>query len=114
MRLGGDYNVIDKWLTLRAGAFFESGAKNNPYAYIDFYASHRVGGSVGASVKFFGAEISLSYAFLYELPFSVTEDEGKILQQVPARITDDPGPVVNAGDYNAHYHSFTLSASYTF
>ena len=114
VRLGGDYNLLDNHLTLRAGAFFESGSKNDSYAYVDFYASHRVGGSVGATARFFGVDLSLSYAFLYEIPFSVSEEEGKIYQQVPARTVDTPGPVVNAGDYSAHYHFATVSVSYTF
>jgi long-chain fatty acid transport protein len=116
-RLGGDYNVIDKRLILRAGTFFESGANNKPYSYIDFYSSHRLGGSLGTSVLFFGFEISLSYNYIYEFPFSVTEQEGKVLQQVPGRIqtsTSAPIPVVNAGDYNSHFHFGSVSVSYTF
>ena len=114
VRLGGDYNLLDNHLTLRAGAFFESGADNSPYSYVDFFASHRIGGSVGTSVKFFGVDISLSYAFLYEIPFSVFEEEGKVYQQVPARTSTELGPVVNAGDYSSHYHFGTVSVSYTF
>lgn len=113
VRLGGDYNVLDKRLTLRAGTFFESGAKENDYAYVDFYGSHRLGGSLGASVMFFGFDVSLSYSFVYELSFSVDEEDSEVLQQVPARDTSIAA-VANAGDYNAHYHFGSVSVSYTF
>lgn len=115
VRLGGDYNVLPERLTLRAGTFFESGAKEDAYAYVDFFASHRVGGNLGVSVKFFGFDISLSYSYIYEIPFSLSEEDGKIYQQTPS---DDRDPstaaVANAGEYNSHYHFGSVAVSYTF
>ena len=128
-RLGGDYNVIDQLLTLRLGGFYESAATQPEYAYVDFFSYHRVGAALGASVMFHGFDISLSYSFVYQLPLSVTEEEGKVLQQKPGSpcqppYTDpancdsnypgQPAATVNGGDHEARYHFWTLSLSYTF
>ncbi len=113
IHLGGDYNILDKRLILRAGTFFETGAKEENHAYVDFFASHRLGGALGTSILFFGLDLSLSYTYIYEFPFVVGLDEGKIKQQVPGRPGSESA-TVNAGEYNSHYHFGTVSLSYTF
>ncbi len=68
-------------------------------------------------MKFFGFELSLSYTYIYEIPFSVGLGEGKVLQQVPARTegpNSEPIAVINAGDYNSHFHFGSVSLAYTF
>ncbi len=130
VRLGGDFNVLPERLILRAGGMYESPATRPEYASIDFFSNHRVGAALGASVKFYGVDISLSYNFVYEIPLSITEAEGKVYQQAPGTTCPAPGyndPVecdldfagqpaatVNGGDYDSKYHFATLSASYTF
>jgi long-subunit fatty acid transport protein len=129
VRLGGDYNVIQDRLALRAGGFFESAAEKEEFAYVDFFASHRLGGSAGASLMFGGFDLSLSYTYVFEWPFAVSEKDGKIYQQAPgspceAPYTDplscnehyygQPSATANAGTYVSNYHFASISASYGF
>ena len=129
VRIGGDYNVIPERFTLRAGGFYESAATDPKYAYVDFYSGHRLGASLGASVMFYGFDISLSYTYVFEFPFKISETEGKVYQQAPgsscgAPYTDtidcnehylgQPSPVVNAGTYVSNYHLASVSVSYGF
>ena len=129
VRLGGDYNLIQDRLTLRAGGFYESAAYKAQYAYVDFFASHRVGGSAGGTVTLDRFDLSLSYTYVFEWPFVVSEHQGKIFQQVPGSpceppYTDtldcnehylgQPSATVNAGTYISSYHFASLSVSYGF
>lgn len=128
-RLGGDYNVLKDLLTLRLGGYYESGASQKPYTYVDVLASHRLGASVGASVMFYGFDITLAYGYTFEFPVTVSEEESRIYQQVPgspceAPYTDtdtcdpyylgQPSAAANAGTYINHYHFLSLALSYSF
>ncbi len=130
-RLGGDYNVLKDLLTLRLGGFYESAASQKPYTYVDILASHRLGASVGASVMFFGVDITLAYQYTFEFPVTVSEGESRIYQQVPgspceAPYTDpdpntcdpsylgQPSASANAGTYINHYHFLSVALSYSF
>jgi long-chain fatty acid transport protein len=129
-RLGSDVTVVEKRLSLRAGAFFESAAASKEYAYVDFLASHRIGGSLGASVYMGNFELALSYSYVIEVPFTVKESEGKIFQQVPGspcegpnyddsglcdeNYSGQPAATVNNGVFISTYHFSSLAVSYRF
>ena len=129
VRLGGDYNLAPDLFSIRAGAFYESAARKEEYSFVDFYAGHRLGGSLGASVMFKGFDISLSYTYIFEFPITVSETEGRVYQQVPGsrcqppydstttchdNYLNQPAPVANAGTYVSSYHLTSLSVSYGF
>ena len=130
VRLGGDFNVVDNRFKLRAGTFFETGAVNKPYAYADFMASHRLGWSAGFSLIFGKFDVALSYAYIIEIPFTVSESEGKIYQQMPgskcegpdyddATYCDEhyigqPAATANSGTYIGSYHFSSLALGYRF
>ncbi len=129
LRLGGDYNVIPDMLAVRGGFFYETKGQDEPYAYVDFYSFHRVGPSLGASLKMWGFDLSLAYAYVFQIPIIVREEESKTYQQVPgskcvapytdpmncnSRYYGQPSAVANAGVYIANYHFFSAGLTYTF
>jgi len=129
LRLGSDVTVVEDVFFLRAGGFFESAAARRDYAYVDFFASDRLGASAGASVTFYGLDLSLAYTYVFELPFTVSEEDSKIYQQVPGSSCDapytdsntcdehyagQPSAAANAGTYIASYHFMAMSVSYGF
>ena len=129
LRLGGDWNVVPGWFTLRAGAFWESGATPESNAYIDVYDSHRLGASVGFSFTWEGLDVSASYTYVFLMPVVVEEEESRIFQQTPGSAckppyTDrntcseyylgQPSAVANAGTYLADYHFLSVGLSYRF
>lgn len=129
VRLGSDIAVVPERLTLRLGAFYESAVVDPAYAFVDFFAGHQYGGSLGASVFMGDFELSLAYAYMRQAELHVRESESAVHQQVPgsqcvAPYTDPdncdahylgrPAAVANAGRYRAQYHAASLSLGYQF
>lgn len=129
LRLGGDWQTVPDLFTLRAGLMWESPASRPEYAYLDVFPGHRLGASAGFSFTLHGFDISASYAYIFQTPVTVTEDESRVFQQVPgspciAPYTDPqlcsahylgkPSAPANAGTYISDYHFVSISASYTF
>jgi hypothetical protein len=91
-----------------------------------------LGGSVGGSVRFGSWEIAAAYQFRYQPEVTVSEADGRVYQQLPVGsckppYTDPatcnphynipnglPGPVVNAGTYNAASHLMSLAIVYRY
>ena len=126
VRLGGDYNLIEDRLWLRAGGFFETPAVKKEYAYVDFFSFLRFGPAAGLTVSFNNISISFAYTFVFQMPLKVTEDESAIFQQTPASQCQDPytdesrchhkylgkpSAPANAGVYKANYHFFSSGIS---
>ncbi|MBN2718142.1 MAG: outer membrane protein transport protein [Deltaproteobacteria bacterium] len=130
VRLGGDVNVVENRLKLRAGTFFETAAVDKAYAYVDFMASSRIGASAGASLTLGRFDIGVSYAYIIEIPFTVSETEGKIYQQMPGSQCEgpdyddatlcnehymgQPSATANSGTYIGTYHFASLALAYRF
>lgn len=51
VRVGGDYNVLPDRLALRAGAYIETAAGQEPFQHIDFAASRRIGFALGGTYR---------------------------------------------------------------
>jgi long-subunit fatty acid transport protein len=129
LHLGGDYRVIAKKLTVRAGTFFESAVADPDYSHIDFVSGMQFGGALGGSIHFGHAELALAYSLRAQPKVTVAEEDAKVYQQRPASnceapYTDpiqcnpnylgQPGPAVNAGTYVASSHALSLDFSYLF
>lgn len=129
VKLGGDWAVLPRKLTLRGGAFYVSSVSTLGYSNIDFPTGPRLGGALGASVHLGGGELALAYQLRYQPPYTVTESQGRVYQQVPGSAClapyDDPdncnphqngrpGPVVNAGTYQATSHQVLVEYIYRF
>ncbi len=127
VKLGGDVAVIPDLLAVRGGAFYETAVAEAAYANVDFAGGPMMGGSLGGSLRVGRLEIALAYQLRHMSSVSVTEDQGRVYQQVPASACkppyDDPntcnehylnkpGPVVNAGSYSATSHYIAVALLY--
>lgn len=110
--LGSDFNVLQDFLTLRAGAYFETAAAEPAYTNVDFITGDQIGGTLGASLDLGGLKLNLAYEFRTQPEVSVGQNQGKVYQVVPLR--PDAQTVVNAGAYRATTHSIGLGATYRF
>jgi long-subunit fatty acid transport protein len=118
VRLGGQYNAIDQWLTIRAGAWWESAAQPYKWTNLDLPSWERFGVAVGASTTIYGFEIGFSYNHIFQLPRDVTD--GGITQQImDVTMVDGQvgtsmrgGYAVNNGHYEASIDVFTIGLSY--
>ncbi|MBM4355771.1 MAG: hypothetical protein FJ109_18605, partial [Deltaproteobacteria bacterium] len=83
IRLGGDVQVVPGRLWLRAGGFYESPAVEPGYAFLDALSFHRLSPGAGLTLRLLGADLSLAYNWIFQVPVVVTEQESKIFQQAP-------------------------------
>jgi hypothetical protein len=129
VKLGGDVSVIpDRW-TLRAGGFYETAVAPNAYSNVDFPGGQMFGGSFGTSFMFARWELALAYQLRYMAAVSISEQDGRVYQQVPRAAcqppyTDpdncnphylgQPSPVVNAGRYAAVSHYLLVAVVYRY
>jgi len=119
VRLGGQWNAIDPWLTVRAGAWWESAAQPYAWTNLDLPSWERYGLAIGASTNIYGFEIGFSYNHIFQMPRDVTN--GGITQQIMdiTSVDGEPGTVMRGGYAvnNGHYESsidvFTIGMSYT-
>jgi long-chain fatty acid transport protein len=129
VKLGGDYAALPGRLTLRAGAFYITPTASLAYTSLDFTTAARRGGSLGASLLLGRVELSVAYQIRLQPTIRVSEAGGRLYQQVPGSActspyTDTencsshtlgtPGPVVNAGTYQAISHLVLLDLIYRF
>ena len=129
VKFGGDVNVIPGRWTVRAGGFYETAVADNAYANIDFPGGKMFGGSLGTSVMFDRWELALAYQLRFMGKITVSEDDGRVYQQVPKAACQppytDPGlcnehylgqpsPTVNAGRYAAVSHYLLLAVLYRY
>lgn len=108
--LGGDFNVVQDLLTLRAGTFWESPTAEPAYANVDFTTGQHVGATLGASLLL--GDLSLALAYEYRVQPEVVTTDGQIHQKAP--LDQEDARVVNNGRFRAHSHSAAVSASYGF
>ena len=129
VKLGGDYAAIPGRLTLRAGAFYVTPTAPIDTTSLDFTTAARRGGSLGASLLLGRVELSVAYQIRIQPTVHVSQSDGRVYQQVPgsactspytdtencnAHTLGTPGPVVNAGTYQAISHLVLLDLIYRF
>ena len=127
LKLGGDFAAVPDLLTLRAGALYVTPVAPTAYTSLDFSTAAQMGGSVGASLLVGRWTLSLAYQLRMQPTVRVAESNGRVYQQTPgsactAPYTDTdncnshtlgtPGPVVNAGTYQATSHLVLLDLIY--
>lgn len=121
IRLGGQYNAIKDWLTVRVGGWWESGAMPDAYTNLDLPSWDRWGLGLGLSTNIYGFEIAFSYNHIFQESREVTD--GKITQQVMYVKTNTDGTpvsdvragyVINNGSYSSSIDVFSLGLSYKF
>ncbi len=107
--VGGDYNVLPDYLTLRAGTWYESSGQPNAYTMLDFPSWDRVGLGAGISGKIRGVEMAVSYAHIFMISRDVAAGEGRIYQmkmQPDGTIVN--GLAVNEGHFSGSYDVLTV------
>jgi hypothetical protein len=129
IHLGGDFAVVPKRLTVRAGAYYETPVSEPAYENIDFPQGPQFGGAVGASVYVGKLQISVAGEYRAQAQVYVSDSDSRVYQQTPgstckAPYTDTancnatylgvPGPPANGGVYNAYSVIGTLEAAYRF
>jgi long-chain fatty acid transport protein len=129
IKLGGDWNVLPGFLTVRAGAYYETAVADQAYANVDFSGAAQYGGALGASMFFGRFELAAAYMVKLQPSVSIGESGARVYQQVPASgcptpYTDttqcnphflgQPSPAVNAGTYSASSHFLSLNVVYRY
>ena len=129
VQLGGDYAVIPRRLTARAGVFYESAVSPPEYANVDFVGGEQLGMALGGSVFVDRFEIAFAYGYRTQPAVSVTEEDARGYQEVPASLCEAPytdlrschpaylgrpGAAVNGGTYRAFSHVASLDLLYRF
>jgi long-chain fatty acid transport protein len=129
LHLGGDFAIVPKRMTVRAGVYYETPVSKPPYANIDFPQGAQFGGALGASIFVGKVQISLATEYRRQSQVYVADSDSRVYQQVPgsackAPYTDAskcnaqylgvPAPPVNGGTYNAYSLVGTLEAAYRF
>jgi len=115
VRLGGQWNAIPHWLTARAGAWWESAAQKDGYAFADFPSFQRFGLGLGLSTEWRGIEFGVSYAHVFQQTQNIRAGEGRNYQQVlMADGTVNKGYAVNEGTWKASTDMVVLGLSFDF
>lgn len=126
-RLGGDYNVIQDKLWIRAGAFFETGANPRNTTYLDFASYNRIGVSTGLTWKIGAFDIKVAYEHVFQPTRNIGVDETKIYENMPlspctAPYTSGdchpqghpPGPSVGGGEYKSGFDIVSAGVTFNF
>jgi long-chain fatty acid transport protein len=126
LRLGGDLSLVPGWLTVRAGAYYESAAGRTALTNLDFLPLSSLGVGGGFSLAWRGLTVSGAYLHVFQERVVVSEEEAGILQARPAELcSTDPGfcdphypglaaPPVNSGTFDSRVDLLSLGASLTF
>jgi long-subunit fatty acid transport protein len=125
VRVGGDYNVVEDHLWVRAGGFFETGAVEDAYAHLDFPSFDRGGVGLGLTAGLPGAEFSLGYQHVFQRTVEVSDVEAKVYQQRPQRpcpeycggtdgAVQNFGVPANSGTFSSSYDMIGVSVDLNF
>jgi long-subunit fatty acid transport protein len=119
VRLGGDYNVLPPYLTVRAGGFWESGAMRENYSHLDFPSFMRGGIGAGLSGGYKGIYLTVGYMHIFQEDREVSEAGGKQYQERPLRPCPDgcagaSGVPANAGTFTSQFDLLSLGLEVRF
>lgn len=113
VRVGGDINVIDQHLQLRAGGFWENGAVPDNYSHVDFASFDRFGVGGGLTGSYGGVSLSVGYLHVFQEDREVSETFGKTVQQRPIAPCPDgckglSGVIANAGKFSTSFDILSI------
>lgn len=127
VRLGSDVSAIPGWLTVRAGAFWESAAVPEATTRLDFPSFQRVGLSAGFTVTVRPVDLSVGYAHVFQPGRTVSPGTSASVVQMPlspcqppyqgtacATQGVPPGYEVGAGRYESGFDLLTIAVGATF
>jgi long-subunit fatty acid transport protein len=114
IRLGGDVNIIENLLALRAGGFFESKGVDDEYLNLDFHAGFKAGVSGGGTVRLGPVDLHLAYQHVF---YGTLDNggEGQVKALSGDATTDFRSrQAVNGGSYSASLNEVVLGGSVRF
>jgi hypothetical protein len=112
VRLGGDYNVIQSLLAVRAGISYESSAVPAKNMNLDYWPVQRVTLSCGATVKLSDWKLSLAYAHAFNETVTTRVGTGQVKEV--AAIAPEAAQAANEGRYKSRLNVLSIQANYTF
>lgn len=111
-RLGGDYVVLPRLLSLRAGATWSNGASPDSHVTLDFPALDRWSAHGGATVQLPGDfAIDVGYAYVGLVDREVSESEAGYIDITRPK---GVGSAVANGRFYGNYHIFGLGVSWQY
>ncbi|NOZ84912.1 MAG: hypothetical protein GXP49_01350 [Deltaproteobacteria bacterium] len=115
LRLGGTYDVLGKWLSLSAGAYYESSAVPDETASVAVYDNDKYGLALGATLSSPWLPLFLDIGYLHVF-FPDRKITGSRLKQInPIRPNDpDLADVIGNGTYKASVDIFAFTVRYSF
>lgn len=100
LRLGSDIEVVPDFLTLRAGATYETGASPDAYTNLDFPGLDQWSASAGATLKFGALEVDAGLAYVGLETRTVKDSRVGIID---ITLPPDQWKIVGNGEYSAWY-----------
>lgn len=119
IRLGGDYHVLPRYLTVRTGGFFETAAVRDNYSHLDFPSFTRGGLGAGITGGYRGVYLTVGYMHVFQEDREVNERVGKVFAQrplaaCPERCGGLSGVPANAGRFQSSFDILTLGLDIQF
>jgi long-chain fatty acid transport protein len=119
LRLGSDVNVLPKYLTVRAGGFWESAAMRENFSHLDFPSFMRGGISGGVTGGYKGIYLTVGYMHIFQQTREVSEASGKQFQERPLRPCPEfcdgaSGVPANAGRFTSRFDILSLGIDIRF
>ena|GEM_PF-4440489 len=100
VRLGGDYQLVEDTLLLRAGTYFESSAAQAKFLDMSNYDSNKIGATLGAKYSIPGGLwLDLAAGYVHFLPQEIKDSE--VLFTDPLN-PDTEGHVIANGTYESY------------
>lgn len=119
IRLGGELNLWQPWLGLRAGYFYETASITEERVEVGRIDRPKHGVSLGLATTYKGVTLEVSGMYIHLL--SLTTRDSKVKQTTPfdPSTPDSPGSnefvtTVGNGTINAHYFIGSVSLSFAF
>jgi len=114
-RLGGSYRLLDPWLTLHAGTYFETSAIPDATASVNVYDNHKFGLAFGATLAVGLPELLLDVGYLHVFLLDRTVTSSELRQINPVQPQDpELADVIGNGKYEASHDVFAFSLRYSF
>jgi long-subunit fatty acid transport protein len=112
VRVGGDWNVLQDLLAVRAGLGFETRGVPKENMNLDYWPVQRTTISVGGTVKLGRWKIHAAYAHVFNQTVDVKVGQGNVREVVS--VNSESAQVINEGKYKSGLDVFSLQGNVAF
>jgi long-subunit fatty acid transport protein len=112
VRLGGDWNVLQDFLAVRAGLGFETKGVPTQNMNLDYWPLQKTTVSIGATVKLGRWKIHAAYARVFNQTVDVKVGEGNVKEVVS--LSPETAQVINEGKYKSSLDVVSLQGNVSF